>query len=185
MSICELLDVNQLGELINKSYKTFIMGNYENLSLGFKDIETIDGIDDLEPIYLYLSIDKSNLLVEYEDLCYSDYFNGVSLTEKWVIAIMVDSNTNLPTLLEIDASEESQFYEDYKTIIKMKSIDSFTYYIQSNKIEKITFHNEYIEIGYRRDYLSQLLSVFEITYSCFDTIKNQLPFFSSTILLSH
>jgi len=184
MSICQTLSIEQIGDLINKAYYSYIKHNWANLKDYIQGIPEKDPIYpemDLEPVYLYLSIDKESLMIEYEDICSSDYFQGVSPSNKWLIAIMVNETTTYYELMDINASEESYFYEDFEDYVKLTDLENNTFFLQISQISRINFTNYHVFLEYSSLGLFSKKYQVAITHNCFLSLLELLPLFSSLI----
>lgn len=101
--------VDIIGDQIDRNYKTHIETNWEHIQGELKELPKYD---EDEPIpNAYFTVRKSDKYVEFDGIMFPDYYRGAG-GDYWVITIPVDRNTTKQELLEVDASEESFFYDD-------------------------------------------------------------------------
>ncbi len=103
----EMVDI--VGDQIDRNYKTHIETNWEHIQSELKELPKYDEDEDLPNAYF--TVRKLDKYVEFDGIMFSDYYRGAG-GDYWVIPVMVDRTTTKKELLDVDASEESHFYDD-------------------------------------------------------------------------
>ena len=102
--------IDEIGNKINKNWIEFLDESKNELLEALQKLPKYEEHEELPN--LYIIIDQKNLDIEYGGIMQSDYFQGVSHSEWWYVPIMVDSNTTIEELKDIDLAEETYYFED-------------------------------------------------------------------------
>ena len=129
--------INKIGDKINKNWIAFLRENKEYLEKEISELPKYE--EDEELPYMYIEIAKDSCYPSFAGIMDSQYYGGYSRKDNWCVNIMVNNQTTLDELKDIDLSEESNYYDDMpeKKLTHLLSIGLITLYCEPKTLEII------------------------------------------------
>lgn len=177
------MNLDNIGDQIQKNYLEWLEENKENIPTWFKDCPKQDELEEDEEYdtYIYIKVHKDTLSIDLSAITSSQYWTGESQTEYWVANQLVFGDTTYKNLKELDVSEESHYYDidDDDVILNLRD-----YYIPIENILTVQLSTVGAVISFEPRSLFAETTTITISKECLKSLKDLLKEHKKQIITS-